>query len=132
MSTLTARLELPPVAHTPRAARHVVDALLEAWSAPHDRDDAVLVVNELVSNVVDHVGGEASLVVEVIMSDGWLRVSVADGSAVCPVVQELSGHEPRGRGMQVVAALAARWGCEDHHGGKRVWVELPPVRDRQD
>lgn len=132
MSTLTARLELPPVAHSARAARHVLDALLGVWSAPQDRDDAVLVVNELVSNVVDHVGGEASLVVEVTMSDGWLRVSVADGSAVRPVVQKLSGQEPRGRGMQVVAALAARWGCEDHEGGKRVWVDLPPAGDRQD
>jgi hypothetical protein len=74
------------------------------------------------------VGGETSLVVELTVSDGWLRVSVADGSAVRPVVRQLSGHEPRGRGMQVVAALAARWGREDHHGGKRVWVELPPAR----
>ena len=126
MSTLTARLELPSVTHSARAARQVVDALLRAWSAPQYRDDAVLVVNELVSNVVDHVGGEVSLVVALTLSDGWLRISVADGSAIHPVLHELSGHQPRGRGMRIVAALAARWECEDHHGGKRVWVELGP------
>ena len=79
-----------------------------------------------------HVGGEVSLVVALTLSDGWLRISVADGSAIHPVLHELSGHQPRGRGMRIVAALAARWECEDHHGGKRVWVELGPIRNQQD
>jgi hypothetical protein len=26
--------------------------------------------------------------------------------------------------MQLVAAVADRWGREDRHGGDRVWVEL--------
>src|SRR3712207_3068686 len=123
MSTLTARLALPPIPSSARTARRVVGELLAAWSAPHYHDDAALVIGELVANVVDHVGGEASLVVELTLSDQWLRVVVADGSSIHPIIQELAGHEPRGRGMQLVAALAARWGCEDHHGGKRVWVE---------
>ena len=77
-----------------------------------------------------HVGGEVSLVVALTLSDGWLRISVADGSAIHPVLHELSGHQPRGRGMRIVAALAARWECEDHHGGKRVWVELRSATSR--
>ena len=45
-----------------------------------------------------------------------------------PVVQELSGERLRGRGLQMVAAIATRWGVEDHHGGKRVWLDLVPDR----
>jgi hypothetical protein len=26
--------------------------------------------------------------------------------------------------MQLVEAIADRWGAEDHQGGKRVWLEL--------
>jgi hypothetical protein len=53
-----------------------------------------------------------------------LRITLADGSAVRPVVRELTGDAPTGRGMAIVAAVASRWGVEDHHGGKPVWVEL--------
>ena len=83
-------------------------------------------MTELVTNVVDHVGGEAVLTVEVTLSDGWLRVSVADGSAVRPVVRELDSGNPRGRGLRLVQALAAGWGADDHNGGKRVWFDLAP------
>jgi hypothetical protein len=76
--------------------------------------------------VVDHVGGEASLTLELESSDGWLRIAVADGSSVRPVVRELDKDNPRGRGLRLVQALADRWGAEDHQGGKRIWLELAP------
>jgi anti-sigma regulatory factor (Ser/Thr protein kinase) len=126
MSSLTASVDLLPTGQSVPAARHVVLTLLDAWQAPHDRDDAALLVTELVANVVDHVGGEASFTVELQLSDGWLRISVADGSAVRPVVRELDADRPRGRGLRLVQAIADRWGSEDHDGGKRVWLELSP------
>lgn len=125
MSSRSASIDLPPSAASVTAARHVTRDLLRAWGAPHDRDDAALLVTELVANVVDHVGGEACLRLELELSDAWLRISVADGSAVRPVIRELSLDQPRGRGMRMVQAIAARWGAEDHQGGKRVWFELP-------
>jgi anti-sigma regulatory factor (Ser/Thr protein kinase) len=126
VSTLAARIELPPTLPSVRAARHLVVHLLQAWRAPHDVDDAALLVTELVANVVDHVGGEASLAVELQLSGGRLRIAVADGSSVPPVVRELDMHSPRGRGMRLVQAIADRWGSEDRDGGKRVWLELAP------
>jgi anti-sigma regulatory factor (Ser/Thr protein kinase) len=93
---------------------------------PHDRDDAALLVTELVANVIDHAKEEASLGLEVAVSDGWLRISVADGSSIRPVVRELSQERPRGRGLLLVKAIADRWGSEEHRGGKRVWFELSP------
>jgi anti-sigma regulatory factor (Ser/Thr protein kinase) len=124
MSTLTARIDLPPVAGSVPAARHLLLELLRAWDVPHDRDDAALLVTEIVANVIDHAKEEASLGLEVAVSDGWLRISVADGSSIRPVVRELSHERPRGRGLLLVKAIADRWGSEEHRGGKRVWFEL--------
>jgi two-component sensor histidine kinase len=100
--------------------------LLRASDVPHDREDAALLVTELVANVVDHVGGEADLTLELSLSGSWLRIAVADGSSVPPVVQELSHERPRGRGLRMVQSIADRWGAEDHRGGKRVWLDLRP------
>ena len=126
MSTLTARVDLPPASGSVPAARHLVREVLRAWRAPQDDGDVALLVTELVANVVDHVGGESVLSLELEYSDGWLRIAVADGSAVRPVVGELRGDQPRGRGMQIVAAIADDWGVEDADGGKRVWFVLRP------
>jgi anti-sigma regulatory factor (Ser/Thr protein kinase) len=126
MSTLTATIDLLPAAQSVPVARHLLLEILRGWQVPHDLDDAALLVTELVANVVDHVEGEASLTLEVAVSEGWLRIAVADGSSVLPVVRELEAAQPRGRGLLLVEAIADRWGSEDHRGGKRVWFELRP------
>jgi anti-sigma regulatory factor (Ser/Thr protein kinase) len=124
MSTLTATVDLRPTARSVPTARRVLGELLMSWAAPHDRQDAELLVSELVANVVDHAGGESVLTLEISLSGTWLRIAVVDGSAIRPVVRELDHEAPRGRGMQLVEAIADRWGAEDHQGGKRVWLEL--------
>ncbi len=124
MSTLTAAVDLRPVPASVPVARHLVVDLLGAWQAPHDAGDAALLVTELVANVVDHVAGAASFTLEVTLSEDWLRISVADGSALQPVVREFQVTAPRGRGMRLVEGIADRWGVEDHADGKAVWFEL--------
>ena len=124
MSTLSAAVDLSPVARSVPIARHLVLDLLKAWDAPHDAGDAALLVTELVANVVDHVPGEASFALELTLADRWLRISVADGSALRPVVRDFQVDAVRGRGMRLIAAIADRWGVEDHADGKRVWFEL--------
>ena len=126
MSTSEASFDLPPIPPSIPVARHLVLELLRVWEAPHDRDDAALVVTELVANVIDHVRGEANLTLELALAGDSLRLAVADGSSVRPVVQELSHDRPRGRGLVLVEAVTDRWGVEDHHGGKRIWFELRP------
>lgn len=127
MSGRNASIDLPPIPPSVPVARHVVLELLRSWDVPHDREDAALLVTELVSNVVDHVQGEANLTLELSLSDDWLRIAVVDGSSVRPVVHALSMDLPRGRGMRMVQAIADRWGADDHLGGKRVWFELRPL-----
>jgi anti-sigma regulatory factor (Ser/Thr protein kinase) len=128
MTTLTASIDLPPAIASVPAARHLVVQLLRVWEARQDVDDVALLVTELVSNVVDHVGGEASLTLELALSEDWLRIAVADGCSVQPVVRALEDGHPRGRGLHLVQAIADRWGSEEHDGGKRVWFEVRPQR----
>jgi hypothetical protein len=124
MSTLSAAVDLNPVPASVPVARHLVLDLLAAWKAPHDAGDAALLVTELVANVVDHVAGEASFALELTLAEHWLRISVADGSALRPVVREFEVGAPRGRGMRLIEGIADRWGVEDHADGKRIWFEL--------
>lgn len=124
VSSYTARLDLPAVAASVPLARHVTLDLMRAWGSPHDQDDAALLVSELVANVVEHVPGEAVLTLELDVAEGWLRIAVIDGSSVPPVVRLRREDQPGGRGLQLVEAIADRWGAEDHHGGKRIWFEL--------
>jgi anti-sigma regulatory factor (Ser/Thr protein kinase) len=126
MSTRSASIDLPPVATSVPAARHLVKEVLRAWEVPHDREDAALLVTELVANVVDHARGDANFTLELSVSDTGLRIAVIDGSSIRPVVQELSHDRPRGRGLRLVESIAERWGADDHDGGKRVWFDLRP------
>jgi anti-sigma regulatory factor (Ser/Thr protein kinase) len=125
VSSFSATIDLPPRASSVPLARRLVRDVLRTWGAPHDAADAELLAAELVANVVDHAGGDV-LTLELHLSGAWLRVAVLDGSAVRPLIREMSVTAERGRGMQLVAAIAERWGAEDHDGGKRVWFELAP------
>jgi len=54
-----------------------------------------------------------------------LHLAVHDGSPGHPQIRPFDAHASRGRGLQLVATLAARWGCDAEAGGKTVWAELP-------
>src|SRR5690348_1289966 len=126
MSALTIAVELPAKPRSVTAARHIALELLAAWEAPHNAEDVALLITELVTNVVDHVGGDSALILELSLTEDRLHVGVVDGSSVRPVARELDQDNPRGRGVRIVQAIADRWGSDDHHGGKRVWFELSP------
>ena len=121
--SFTASIDLPPVSSSVPLARRLVRDVLRTWNAPQDHEDAELLVAEVVANVVDHVGGDV-LTLELTLGGGWLRIGVVDGSAIRPIVREMSLERERGRGMQLVSRIADRWGAEDHQDGKRVWFEL--------
>ncbi|GAA0460705.1 hypothetical protein Aca07nite_27100 [Actinoplanes capillaceus] len=124
MSELTAHLDLPLGRGAPASARRAVTAVLAGWGL-HDGDwlDAcAVVVSELVSNAVRHGGGCVELSIEA--HGGRVTVAVADGSSVVPRRRDPDGVG--GRGIALIEALSAGWTVENHHGGKRVRVELKP------
>jgi anti-sigma regulatory factor (Ser/Thr protein kinase) len=114
--------------HEPEATaspqiRRSLRALLTAWGVAEDVvDDAVLVVEELVANVVDHARTRFRLVVR--LTGRVLRLAVRDSGAGLPQLQPFDPYASRGRGLQVVGTVAQRWGCDRHERGKTVWADL--------
>lgn len=127
MTQRRAVIDLPATVGAAATARHLVAELLRSWTFPTLADDARLVISELVSNAYRHAPGGDSFELEITAHTGGnVRISVADGSAVRPLIRELDSGAPSGRGMRLVEALVSEWGAEDYHGGKRVWVHLTP------
>lgn len=113
-----------PAAGVAAPIRRRLRTLLIGWDVGADTiDDAVLVVEELVANVLDHARTRFDLVVR--MAGDGLHIEVSDHSGHAPRIQPHDPHAARGRGLQLVATLSRRWGCEHHGDGKTVWAELP-------
>ena len=85
---------------------------------------AALLTSELVTNAIKYGGSRA--VLDAHFPGGVLRVTVRDQNPSLPVV---GLHPPltaeSGRGLQLVSALASRWGIEETAAeGKAIWFEL--------
>ena len=103
--------------------RRRLRALLTSWDvAAETVEDALLVVEELVANVVDHARTQFRLTVHLVGS--VLRIAVRDCAERLPRVRPFDAYAIRGRGLQLVATLARKWGCDHHESGKTVWAEL--------
>ena len=93
---------------------------------------AALLVSELATNVVRHAGTPQFVVdVEFTGADGRLWVGVTDTGAGLPVPRTPDVTAEHGRGLQLVASLADRWGAQRRRSTreKTVWFELndPPT-----
>lgn len=124
MSDLTATIVLPPEPRSVPAARRLLAELLTAWSAESFREDATLLLSELVTNVVRHVDGPANMTLRVDLFGPGLRVCVADGSTARPTPRHGATGDGGGFGLSLLTTLARRWGTDDHPSGKQVWFEL--------
>lgn len=123
-NALEAVIDLPPVAESVPAARHIVAPLLAAWATESLADDtALLLLSELVTNVVRHVPGPTRLRIQIHLDGSVLHISVSDTSTTHPILGTLAAGNG-GHGIQLVARLAHRWGIANHEAGKRVWFEL--------
>ncbi|MFI6639779.1 SpoIIE family protein phosphatase [Streptomyces sp. NPDC050504] len=141
-----ARTSLPGNCLAPGAGRRFVRAALAEWTGlglpaaagftDRHADDAVIIVNELVTNAVVHAGTTVELVFRledaVDPEPAALVLEVSDhhpartvsgephsGDAACPAPHEF------GRGLQLVASLSECWGITYRTGLKTVWARLP-------
>jgi anti-sigma regulatory factor (Ser/Thr protein kinase) len=106
--------------------RELGDAL-QRRHVPDDAHEAVLLVaNELAANAVEH--GEGPVDVRATFSDGSVRIAVGDASADPPRLRAPSTSSLRGRGLQVVDALATSWHWSTDGTGKTVWADVPTDR----
>lgn len=125
MGQQRATVDIPATLAGPQVARNLVRVLLIGWELPTAVDDAQLIVSELVANAVRHAPPADTLELELTATPEQIRISLADGSSIAPVAAALDATSASGRGIRIIAALAADWGADVHHGGKRVWVTLP-------
>ena len=120
MLLLDAGIEAMPSNIAP--LRRVVSDTLQGWDVSSVIDDIVLIVSELVTNAVRYDGPRVDLHVQ--LRAGVLRVVVHDGASAPDPTRGRDDDDDGGRGLQIVEALARRWGIQPVPNGKNVWAEL--------
>jgi len=117
-------LELTAERSSPAQARAYLRDLPKEPTAPW-RDAAQVIVSELTSNVVRHVGGPFA--VDVAVGRTQLLLGVTDASRQEPILRPPRTGALSGRGVQLVHALSDSWGVRlVHDGGKTVWAKITP------
>jgi serine phosphatase RsbU (regulator of sigma subunit)/anti-sigma regulatory factor (Ser/Thr protein kinase) len=96
---------------------------LTGWQPPDLLDDTLVVITELVHNAVRHTGEGGELVITR-RADGVL-VEVSDRSPDQPQPLPPDRRRVGGRGLLLVAALAAEWASRPAATGKVVWARMP-------
>jgi anti-sigma regulatory factor (Ser/Thr protein kinase) len=109
-----------------RAARAFVSEVL--GSGHPCGDVAILLVSEVFGNSVRHSGSGApgeTVTVAVIAGGGIVRVEVTDRAGPgTPELHPAGCDAEGGRGLRLVAGLAARWGWRRRRGRVVTWFEL--------
>ncbi|MYU24939.1 SpoIIE family protein phosphatase [Streptomyces sp. SID8352] len=129
-SVITARASasFEPVGRSVAGARSFVRDTLQGWGHADVVDDAVVLTSELVTNAVVHAGTAAD--VRCLRTDETVRIEVSDRYPEREVplqsaaVSMGSPDREGGRGLQLCAALAGRWGVDYTPTHKHVWFEL--------
>ncbi|MFE9999242.1 SpoIIE family protein phosphatase [Streptomyces avermitilis] len=129
-SVITARAaaSFDPVGRSVATARSFVRDTLQGWGFADIVDDAVVLTSELVTNAVVHAGTSADVLC--LRSDDGVRIEVGDRYPEREIPLQAAavnmGNPDRegGRGLQLCAALAGRWGVDYTPTHKQVWFQL--------
>ncbi|MFI6582657.1 SpoIIE family protein phosphatase [Embleya sp. NPDC050493] len=103
-----------------QARRHVHEQF-RLWCLDAELEMATeLIVSELVGNVIRHATGPIRLR---LLRSRTLICEVSDGSLTTPHIRHARATDEGGRGLQLVAAMAQRWGTRYTLAGKCIWTE---------
>jgi hypothetical protein len=119
------RIRLPMGAAAAAEARRQLRAAIDAWDVHVDRDVAVLLTSDLVTNAVRHEAGETVTLV-ITCSSGQLRVEV-HGTSRPPAQTGPPTDAEIWPGLILVAALSDEWGFYRIPAGKVVFFTLFPA-----
>jgi len=116
-------LRLAAAPESPALARRFVAGCLRRWGLGHRVDDAELLTSELVTNAVRYAG--PPVVVWVDQAADGVIVAVQDPEPALPTPQSVAPDDVSGRGLAIVATMAADWGVDPvPDDGKAVWFRL--------
>ncbi len=110
-------------------ARTLLREQVRTWQIPEAQAEvAVLLLSELVTNACRHarVSPGREVRARCVVRDEKLRVEVSDASEVMPQPRQATAEDESGRGLALIAALAAAWDAHPRACGigKTVWFEL--------
>jgi anti-sigma regulatory factor (Ser/Thr protein kinase) len=130
LQTYLALAALPSA--VPCARGHVRSVALE-WGLADLAETAELLASELVTNSVQASGrlrttGTPVVRVWLTSDRESLVIHVWDASAAMPLRQEAGPGDDSGRGLTIIDALSADWGCYQEADGKVVWAMITPAR----
>jgi anti-sigma regulatory factor (Ser/Thr protein kinase) len=120
-------LELGAINSAVPSARLHARLVLWEWGLPADMaQSAELVVSELVTNALEHgfTGIPATVRIWLSSDGGRVAIHVWDASPQPPVLKDAGAEADSGRGLMIVAALTADWGCTAADTGKVVWAVI--------
>ncbi|MFF3322629.1 ATP-binding protein [Streptomyces sp. NPDC002889] len=112
------RVEVPATPERAPQIRRILAAHLRYWSLEAHVTPVCRAVDELIDNVVKHVTGDKTCVVELRWTGRHLIGSVADRDRRLPRVQ--TSCPPKG-GLAKVAVLSDSWGTCGTDEGKVIW-----------
>ena len=127
------RISLASRPTSAREARDRLTSFLGSWGDEEARDNATLLLSEVITNAVRHARG-GTILITLTLSQGRLVAQVQDESASVPVRRGTAG-EGGGWGLELIDQLSNRWGVDQHPGdGKTVWFEIDnaDLKDRSD
>lgn len=122
---------LPPEPGSAPVARTFLRECAVEWDLLPLLADAQLAISELVTNAVIHA--RTPLVTSVSCADGVFELAVFDGNPTLPTLRPAGADRhadvvdtaASGRGLLLIAALAAEWGVSPGSDGKAVWARTP-------
>jgi anti-sigma regulatory factor (Ser/Thr protein kinase)/PAS domain-containing protein len=112
--------KVPAQEEAVHAAREFVTSQLTDWRVPGQVvENAVLLVSELVTNALLH--GRPPIELRLRSTAEHLFLEVRDHATYLPRRLRATPEDEHGRGLQLVALLADRWGTRPVPEGKAVW-----------
>lgn len=105
--------------------RHWARTAVALAGSPADPDDTALAVTEICSNAVAH-GPGGQILAGCWLWHGGARILACDAGSRSwlPAATPAAAGDEHGRGLRMVAAVAARWGTFAMPGGRVVWCDL--------
>jgi anti-sigma regulatory factor (Ser/Thr protein kinase) len=121
----SSELEMAPLPTAVACGRLHARNVLHEWRLGHAAEDASILVSELLTNSVKasfHQGTPVRL--RLLADHSQLIIEAWDRNPRPPQLRQPDYADESGRGLNVIAAIAVRWGHYRSGNWKAVWAEM--------
>jgi hypothetical protein len=116
------RIRMPPHPIAAEQARTLTEMVLDDWDLTPLRDNALLVVSELVTNALKQ---RDVFLFALQRRSETVLVEVTDMGPGLPMMKNAGEMDAAGRGLFLVDVVCDEWGVRpEENGGKTVWAAI--------